>query len=98
MTWSPTATSILIGCLFVVMAAFDVVVYCLGGNDWTLSKAMQRLGQGWPIIIVAYGGLGAHFFCPRESHFCGCWTELKPYVLLALGVFVFRLAWTQALN
>ena len=100
MSWSPTATTILIGALTVILATFDVIVYCYGGNDWTLSKAMQRIGEGWPILIVVYGGLGAHFFCPRDAYL-GCggwWGEFKPYALLALGLFVFRLAWTQSIR
>lgn len=74
---------------------YDIIAYCTGGNDATLSKAMQTIGFNWPIVIVAYGGLGAHFFCPRTTEWMGWWIECKPYLLLALGMLVFRIAWPQ---
>jgi hypothetical protein len=98
MNWQPLYTTVLIGLLTLAGIAFDIVIYCLCGNDCTLSKAMQRIGRGWPIIIVVYGGLGAHFFCPRDACFRGWWSEIKPYALLAAGVFVFRISWALSLR
>jgi hypothetical protein len=96
--WQPLYTSILIGLATVAGIVFDVVVFIACGNDCTLSKAMQRIGRSWPIIIVVYGGLGAHFFCPRDACFRGWWSELKPYMLLAIGVFVFRISWALSVR
>ena len=90
------ATGILIGILFVLGIAYDVCVYVLWGTDATLSKAMQQIGLSWPIVIVAYGGLGAHFFCPKNQPCGDFWCFVKPYVLLLLGAIIFRLAWPQA--
>lgn len=86
-----------IGLTFVLGVIYDVAAYALGGNAATISKAMQQIGFSWPIVIVAYGGLGAHFFCPDDRQWTGWWSEAKPYVFLCLGMLVFRLAWPQVI-
>ena len=97
MTYSPIWTSVFIGVSFVAYLFFDIAVAIAFGNDATLSKSMQRIGRGWPIVVFFYGGLGAHFFLPHTKEYQGLWAETKPYVLMFLGIFVFRLGWAQAL-
>lgn len=84
-----------IGITFVFGVLYDVIAYVAGGNDATLSRAMMQIGFSWPIIIVAYGGLGAHFFCPDDQKWNGWWLEAKPYFLMLLGMLTFRIAWPQ---
>jgi len=87
-----------IGILFVIGIIYDVIAYALGGNNATISKAMQTIGLSWPIIIFAWGGLGAHFFCPKTDAWMGWWAESRPYIFMGLGILVFRLAWPQFLK
>ncbi len=96
----PTVTQIVmraIGITFVIGVIYDAIAYACGGNAATLSKAMQQIGFSWPIVIVCYGGLGAHFFCPDDQQWTGWWSEIKPYLLLCLGMMVFRIAWPQVI-
>lgn len=95
--WSPLATSILIGGLFVALIAFDVVLAICWGNEATLSRSMLRIGKAWPIVIVAWGGLSAHFFLPKNDVWGGWWNETKPLVALIIGFVAFRLFWAQTI-
>lgn len=95
--WSPLATSIFIGCLFVVLIGLDVVLAVVWGNEATLSKSMLRISQAFPIVIVAWGGLSAHFFLPKDGHWDGWWNETKPVVALVIGFVAFRLFWAQTI-
>jgi hypothetical protein len=87
-----------IGITFVLGVLYDVIAYACGGNAATLSKAMQQIGFSWPIIIFAYGGLGAHFFCPDDGKWMGFWSEAKPYFLMCAGMLIFRIAWPQVIQ
>jgi hypothetical protein len=95
---TPPTTATVIGLLFVAGVVYDVIAYCLWGNDGTISKAMQLIGLNWPIVIVACGGLCAHFFLPKYSTFPGWWTLLKPALCLLLGMVAFAVAWQQGLS
>ncbi len=86
-----------IGITTVLGIVYDVIAYALGGNNATLSKAMQQIGFSWPIVIFIYGGLGAHFFCPEDRQWNGWWTECRPYLFMCLGMLVFRLTWPQVI-
>lgn len=90
-------TSITIGALFVALIVVDVILASVWGNDSTISRAMLRISQDWPIVIVAWGGLTAHFFMPRDGVWDGWWTELKPLVALLIGFVAFRLFWAQTI-
>jgi hypothetical protein len=96
---TPAASAVLIGFFVVVGIAYDVIVYNLFGNDGTLSKGMQFIGIEWPILVVVWGGLGAHFFLPRDAykHCDGWWCVVKPYAGLVVGAIVFRLWWPQSI-
>jgi len=85
-----------IGITFVVGVVYDVIADWMGGNDATLSKAMQQIGFQWPIVVAVWFGLGCHFFSPQYRQFQGWWTELKPILIGICGWVTFRLAWTQA--
>ena len=93
---NPQSTAIVLGIMFAFGVVYDVAAYSLWGNNGTISKAMQLIGEGWPIVIVFYGGLAAHFFVPHHSHWPGWWPVLKPVLCLCLGFVAFLVAWTQS--
>ena len=95
--WSPLATSIFIGGLFVLLIGMDVFLAIVYGNEATLSRSMLRIGKEWPIVIVAWGGLSAHFFLPKDNAWDGLWTETKPIIALLIGFVAFRLFWAQTI-
>ena len=95
--WTPFTTRIMIACLFVVLLVWDVVLAALVGNEATESKQMQWIGLQWPIVILFWGGLSAHFFCPKVCGYAGCWAEVKPMIILLLGFIGFRFAWAQTM-
>ena len=93
-----TSNGIVIGLLFVVGIVYDVIAYVLWGNNGTLSKAMQQIGLNWPIVIFAYGGLSAHFFCPNYGQRVDWRTETMPVLALVLGWISFRILWPQGIQ
>jgi hypothetical protein len=95
MDWTPYTTRYLIAALFVALIVLDVILAACVGNEATLSKQMQRLYFSWPIIAVAYGGLGAHFFVAKYHVWPGWWTFAKPVLCLLTGFVAFVVAWQQ---
>jgi hypothetical protein len=85
-----------IGITFILMVVYDCIAYAQGGNNATLSKAMQQIGFSWPIVIALWFGLGCHFFSPQYTEWQGWWKEVKPIIIGLLGWITFRVAWTQA--
>ena len=94
--WTPLTTRYLIAALFVVGIILDVLIAAYVGNDATISKQMQAIAWLWPIVIVAYGGLGAHFFFPKYDAWPGWWVFCKPLLCLLTGFVAFCVAWQQA--
>jgi hypothetical protein len=94
--WSPLTTRYLIAGIFVALIVLDVILAACIGNEATLSKQMQRLYLSWPIIAVAYGGLGAHFFVAKHDIWPGWWEFLKPALCLLTGFIAFLVAWQQS--
>lgn len=98
MNWTVRETMILIGVLFALLVAFDVLVFAVYGADPTISRAMYWISREWKLVIVVWGGLAAHFFMVQDGHWCGWWQELKPVLLLAFWFIVFRLSWVQVIG
>ena len=98
MNWTVRETMILIAVLFVLLIALDVVIFSVYGPEPTISRAMYWISRDWNLVIVAWGGLAAHFFMVQDGHWCGWWKELKPVLLLLLGFIVFRLSWVQVIG
>lgn len=93
--WTPLTTRYLIAAMFVAGVILDVLLAACVGNDATLSKQMQWIGFAWPIVIVAYGGLSAHFFVPKYEVWPGWWQVIKPVLCLFTGFLAFCIAWQQ---
>jgi hypothetical protein len=93
--WTPTVTRLHIAAIVAYLLVMDVVLAAVVGNDATWSKQMQWISREWPIVMVAWGGLGAHFFVPRYDAWPGWWTYGKPILCLALGFVAFLAAWSQ---
>lgn len=93
MFWTPIYTRLLIGVWFVIGVVFDVWVAARVSNDATLSKQMQLIYFAWPIVAVAWGGLGCHFFVPKGD--VTWWEICKPMLCQALGFAAFFVAWRQ---
>jgi hypothetical protein len=96
--WTPYTTRLMIAWLFVGLVVWDVVLAVFVGNEATESKQMQWIGLNWPIVILAWGGLSAHFFCPKMGCWAGWWVEIKPALILVLGFVGFRVAWAQSIG
>lgn len=95
MSWSPETTRLLIAVWFVGGVILDVILAVRVGNDATLSKQMQWIGFNWPIVIVAFGGLAAHFFVAKYDYWPGWWQLVKPVLCLLTGFIAFCIAWQQ---
>ncbi len=93
--WTPTTTRLHIAALVVYLVATDVLLAACVGNDATWSKQMQWISREWPIVIVAWGGLAAHFFVASYEEWPGWWTYAKPIFCLVLGFVAFLVAWSQ---
>lgn len=90
-------TYLVIGLGFAALVVYDVLVAVFAGNDATISKCMQRIGQAYPIVVVFWGGLAAHFFFPKAYPCEGAVpaNDYLPLVYLALGFLTFAVAWQQ---
>lgn len=93
--WTPIHTRLFIAGLVVCLIVLDVLLAALVGNDATLSKQMQWIGDNWSIVVVAWGGLGAHFFFARYHVWPGWYVFVKPILLLGTGFTAFALGWMQ---
>lgn len=91
----PLTSYLVIAFTFLTLLIYDVLVAVFVNNAATLSKCMQYIGYNWRIVIVFSGGLMAHFYCPKEKHWCG-FKELDPIICLVLGFITFRYAWAQS--
>jgi hypothetical protein len=93
--WTPLTTRLLIAFTTAFFIVLDFLLAIFVSNEATESKQMQWIGQNWPIVIVAYGGLGAHFFVAKYDVWPGYWVFLKPMLCLLTGFVAFLVAWQQ---
>jgi hypothetical protein len=94
MNWTQLQTKLFIAGLFLFLVFFDVILAYFFGNDATESRAMESIGAEWPIVIVAWYGLSAHFFLNKGGPFW-TWINLKPYFIAITATLLFEIAWAQ---
>ena len=93
--WTPAVTRLHIAAIVAYLVVMDFVIAATVGNESTWSKQMQWVSREWPIVIVFYGGLAAHFFCAKYDTWPGWWIYAKPMLCLLLGFVAFLAAWSQ---